>query len=249
MAGSAVVESPTALIEFPLTVIGALARTGSRRPPRRLLSPEVDGWLPVAAGAVVLVDVPALLEVESPSTLMPLPLTVIGALTLTGATRPPSTLLSPLVVAGCPVLAEPALVGAGAVVAQPVLVEPPATLTAFPDTVTGTLTVAPTASPEAMPLLPEVLATGADVAGDVEVDVVGVLVEAPLVVASPRPPIALPTSEIGALRLMPSTSPEAAPSFPLVVGSAALAAPIPASDRPPRMTVNHSPLDTILFMM
>jgi hypothetical protein len=57
---------------------------------------------------------------------------------------------------------------------------------------------------------------------------------------------ALPPSVMGRLIESPAWSPEAAPPSPLV--SAAFAAPTPARESPPRMTVNHSPLDTILFM-
>ena len=120
--------------------------------------------------------------------------------------------------------------------------------------VTGTVTVPLTMSPDAIPAFPEVAGAGA--AGVDDVDDAGAAaagvdadVLAELLSASPMPLMALSASESGALRLTPSTSPEAAPSVPLVEGSDAFAAPMPASERPPRMTVNHSPLDTILFMM
>jgi hypothetical protein len=175
-----------------------------------------------------------------------LPLIVTGTSTETGATAPPSTLSSPLVAGAELVPLDPVAVdGAGATVVASELVESPTMLTAFPVTATGTDAEVSTTFPDPMPSSPEV--DGAVGAGDDE-DATGAELEPPVRV-SPSPLIALPASETGTLRLMPSTSPEPAPSVPLVEGSAALAAPIPASDRPPRMTVNHSPLDTILFMI
>jgi hypothetical protein len=166
-------------------------------------------------------------------------------LTVIGATVPPSTLSSPLVV-GAELVLDPvdAPDDAGAAVVVSELVESPAMLTAFPEMAIGTDAEVSTTFPDPTPSSPEVDgAAGADDEG-----ATGAELEPP-VRASPSPLIALPASETGTLRLMPSTSPEPAPSVPLVEGSAALAAPIPASDRPPRMTVNHSPLDTILFMI
>jgi hypothetical protein len=44
--------------------------------------------------------------------------------------------------------------------------------------------------------------------------------------------------------------PEATPAVPFVVGgSAAFAAAVPASQSPPTQRVNHSPLETYLFIV
>ena len=75
---------------------------------------------------------------------------------------------------------------------------------------------------------------------------VGILMQEPELDESPTSEIPLPESETGTETPTTAWSPEATPSPPGV--SAAFAAAVPASHRPPTQRVNHSPLETYLFM-
>jgi hypothetical protein len=132
---------------------------------------------------------------------------------------------------------EPA---AGADAPEPELPASPTTLTAFPATCTGTLTSATVWSPVSTPLTES---------GETEADgaagAAGVTLE-PLLEASPRTETAVPESDTGAETPTTAWSPLATLSPPGT--SAAFAAAVPASQRPPTQRVNHIPLETYLFM-
>ncbi len=147
--------------------------------------------------------------------------------------------------------AESSAAGAGVgdvvdVAGSPVLDDWPSTLIELPPTLTGTEVVTGACAPEATPFCPEVVspAAGAEAAG---AGAAGAGALVPLLDDCPSTLIPFPPRLTGRVIDRPDWSPDAAPSSPLVV--AAFAAPTPASDSPPRMTVNHSPLETILFMI
>ncbi|PZE23101.1 hypothetical protein DEI86_15365 [Curtobacterium sp. MCBD17_028] len=252
--------SPRSAIPLPPTVTGALT-TGATCVPEAVPSePEVVGPDPdagvdpaFAAGA----EPPELVPVASPRTAMLSPVAAIGAATSGATWVPPRTLSEPEVVAagaaGAVAPDAEAAAGVGAAAGAGALVASPPTATAVEPRSTGTLTVGTTCVPDAMPPEPEVDAgedagaagadagedagaAGADAAGAVEV-----------LVASPRTLTASPVAETGRPKLPATCVPEAMPSVPVV--SAAWAASPPPSERPLTKRVNHSPLETYLFMV
>jgi hypothetical protein len=137
----------------------------------------------------------------------------------------------------------PESAGAGAAAeSDPELVESPRTLTEFPATVTGTLTDATAWSPLTTPPIESGEMDTEGAAG-----AAGAAAVEPLLVESPRTEIPLPDRDTGTVTPTTAWSPLATPS--LLGASAALAAAVPASHRPPTQRVNHIPLDTYLFMI
>jgi hypothetical protein len=186
-----------------------------------------------AAGAVA--DEPV--EAASPRTEMALPPAVTGTSTATGAWMPDATPSAPAEVA----LAAGSDAAGAAVDSEPELVVSPRTLTAFPATVTGTLTEAAAWSPLRTPPI----ASG-EMETDGAVGAAGAAAVEPVLVESPRTEIPLPAMDTGTVTPTTAWSPLATPSLG---ASAALAAAVPASHRPPTQRVNHIPLDTYLFMI
>jgi hypothetical protein len=153
-----VVGSPTTLIALPVTEIGAVTSGAIWVPPRVESDPVVvDPGAVEPEGAPELpVDPDALPEDESPTTLIALPVTAIGAVT-SGATWVPPRVESDPVVVGLAELPEPAALPPEPPVAAEVPEdESPSTLTALPFASTGAVTSGTTWVPDAVPFVPVV---------------------------------------------------------------------------------------------
>ena len=193
---------------------------------------------PPAAGAAAASEP---LEPLSPSTLIALPETVTGTARSTGACVPEAIPSEPEVVA----LAAAGAVAAGADADESVPEESPTALTALPATVTGTSTLTSAWDPLRTPSMPLVDTSTAGAGADgAAAAVESVEVE------SPTREMPLPPTVTGTVTPTTACVPDAVPSVPLVDGaSAAFAAAVPASQSPPTQRVNHSPLETYVFIV